>query len=92
LYDKGVFLKELIYTIKAPIGIHARPAGLFVRKLQEFSSTVRIFRGNEFCDGKKLLALMKMQIKAGEEISLQFEGDDEDAAVAVARTFLLEHL
>jgi phosphocarrier protein len=85
-------MKEISYTIKDPLGIHARPAGLFIKKLQEFSSGVAISRGGDSCDGKKLLALMKMRVKTGETITLKFDGGDEDAAAVAAQEFLSAHL
>jgi len=81
-------VKEFTYVIKDELGIHARPAGLLIKKLQEFSSAVTILRGNDKCEGKKLLALMKLQIKAGQAITLQFTGDDEDAAAAAVQEYL----
>lgn len=85
-------MKEVSYTIKDPLGIHARPAGLFVKKLQEFDSGVTISRGDASCDGKKLLALMKLRVKTGEEIKLTFDGSDADAAAAAALAFLTANL
>lgn len=85
-------MKEITYTIKDPLGIHARPAGLFVKKLQGFGSGVTVSRGEDQCDGKKLLALMKMRVKTGETIALQFDGADEDAAATAAQAFLSENL
>jgi phosphocarrier protein len=85
-------MKEITYTIKDPLGIHARPAGLFVKKLQEFGSGVTVSRGDATCDGKKLLALMKMRVKTGETLGLRFDGPDEDAAAAAAQAFLSENL
>ena len=85
-------MKECSYTIKDPVGIHARPAGNLVKKLSEFSSSSTISRGSDSCDGKKLLALMKMRVKVGETITLKFEGDDEEAACEAALAFLSENL
>jgi phosphocarrier protein len=84
-------MKEISYTITDPQGIHARPAGLFVKCLTEFTSKAVISRGDDRCEGK-LLALMKMRVKAGETIAVSFEGEDEDAAAAAALAFLTEHL
>jgi len=84
-------MKECAYTIKDPVGIHARPAGLFVKKISEFSSRATIHRGNDSCDGKKLLALMKMRVKQDETITVKFEGSDEEAACAAALAFLQEN-
>ena len=85
-------MKDIAFTIRDPIGIHARPAGLFVKKLQEFASAVTVSRGGDSCDGKKLLALMKMRVKEGETIFLKFDGADEDAAARAAEAFLTSNL
>ena len=90
--EKGVTVKEFSYTIKDPLGIHARPAGLLVKKLEGFSSKASVIRGEDTCDGKKLLALMKMRVKTGQTITLRFEGDDEEAAAAAAQSYLAETL
>ncbi|MCL2558533.1 MAG: HPr family phosphocarrier protein, partial [Treponema sp.] len=78
--------------VKDPLGIHARPAGLLVKKLQEFSSVTTILRGEDQCDGKKLLALMKMRVKEGQTLTFRFEGDDEDAAARSLGEYLAEIL
>jgi len=85
-------MKEVSYTIKDPLGIHARPAGLLVKKLGEFQSSVTIHRGEDVCDGKKLLALMKMRVKQGETLVLGVEGADEEACAAAAGEFLAANL
>jgi phosphocarrier protein len=85
-------MKEIRYVIKDPLGIHARPAGLFVKKLTEFASAVTVTRGDDSCDGKRLFALMKMRVKTGETIVLRVEGADEGNAAAAAEAFLSESL
>jgi phosphocarrier protein len=84
-------MKEISYTIKDPLGIHARPAGLLIKKLEEFSSEVTITRGSDSC-GKKLLALMKMRVKPGDTLALRFEGADEAAAAGATLAYLSEIL
>jgi phosphocarrier protein len=85
-------MKEFSYTIKDPLGVHAGPAGLFAQKMRRFISEIMVTRGPVGCDAKKLLALMKMQIKAGETITLRINGIDEEAAAAMAKSFLSENL
>ena len=38
-------MKEITYIIKDEVGIHARPAGLLVKKASEFSSEISIEKG-----------------------------------------------
>jgi phosphocarrier protein len=85
-------MKEAEHTITDPVGIHARPAGLLIKELSQFSSLITISRGTDVCDGKKLLALMKMRVKQGDTIVIKAEGPDEEAAVKSAETFLAAHL
>ncbi|MDR0375724.1 MAG: HPr family phosphocarrier protein [Treponema sp.] len=85
-------MQEFSYTITDPNGIHARPAGLFVQKMQEYQSRVMINRGDQSVDGKKLIALMKLRLKCGQTFTVQAEGEDEVAAIEAARDFLTANL
>jgi phosphocarrier protein len=85
-------MKEYAYKITDPVGIHARPAGMLVKELSQFSSEITISRGDDSCNGKKLLSLMKMRVKVGETIVIKADGPDEDAAVKAAETFLSANL
>jgi phosphotransferase system HPr (HPr) family protein len=87
-------MKEFSYTITDPFGIHARPAGLFVKKLAEFKSTVTISRADNgmSCDGKKLLALLKLKIKQNNTLIIRAEGEDEEVTVEAAQVFLSTNL
>jgi phosphocarrier protein len=87
-------MKEFSYTITDPVGIHARPAGLLVKKLGEFKSVITIARAGAgtSCDGKKLLALMKLKVKHNDTIIIKAEGEDEAAAIESARAYLLANL
>jgi phosphotransferase system HPr (HPr) family protein len=83
---------EITYTIIDPDGIHARPAGNFVEKMQQYSSNITVNRGDASVDAKKLFAIMKMRVKSGETITIRAEGNDEAAAVDTALAFLKENL
>jgi phosphotransferase system HPr (HPr) family protein len=87
-------MKEFSYTITDPLGIHARPAGLFVKKLEEFKSVISISRSDNgaSCDGKKLLALMKLRVKKNDTIIIKAEGEDESDAIEAARSYLSAYL
>ncbi|MDR1250434.1 MAG: HPr family phosphocarrier protein [Treponema sp.] len=87
-------MKEFSYTITDPVGIHARPAGLFTKKLGEFESAITIARADTgaSCDGKKLLALMKLKVKRNDAIIIKAEGEDEAAAIEAAQAYLSKNL
>lgn len=85
-------MKEVKYTIKDELGLHARPAGLFAKKAASYSSTVKIKCGAKEADAKRLLAVMGLGVKKGSEITVTAEGADEDAAIAGLSAFLKENL
>ena len=85
-------MRELRYVITDELGIHARPAGLLVKKLAEFSGEVQIGSPAKMVDGKRLFAVMGLGLKQGDEMILTFNGDGEDAAATVAEQFLTENL
>ncbi len=80
------------YTIRDPLGIHARPAGLFAKAAKEFTSTITVTRGDKSTNATKLMAIMSMGIKQGDTITLSIEGDDEAQAEVAIKQFLTENL
>ncbi len=83
-------MKSFNYTIKDAIGIHARPAGLIVKKAKEFNSTCTMEKDGKSADLRKLMALMSLGIKCGDVITVTVEGDDEEAAAAALEHFFAE--
>jgi phosphocarrier protein len=84
-------MKEITYTITDPNGIHARPAGVLVKTLKGYNSSVTISKGEKSVDMKKLLALMGMGIKQGDTVTVKVEGDDEETCAAEIEKALKEN-
>jgi len=85
-------MKELSYIIKDELGIHARPAGLLVKKCGEFTCDIRMGRADKMVDAKRVIGVMTLGMKCGDELLLTFDGPDEDAAAAAVEAFLSENL
>ena len=85
-------MKEFKYVITDPEGIHARPAGELVKLAKEYTSTVSVIKEGKKADAKKVFGLMGLGVKNGMEITVQIEGEDEDAAAAAVEAFLKENL
>ncbi len=85
-------MKEFTYTIQEKVGIHARPAGLLVKEVKKYQSTVTIVKDDKSVNAVKLMALMGMGIKCGDTVTVQVEGPDEAAAAAALEVFFKEHL
>ena len=80
-------MKTFEYTITDPVGIHARPAGILVKEIKKYASTVTISKGDKSVNALKLMALMGMGIKQNDTITVTVEGADEDTAAAEIEAF-----
>ena len=85
-------MKSFEYTITDPVGIHARPAGILVREVKKYASTVTVIKGGKSVNALKLMALMGMGIKQGDTVKVTIEGADEDAAAAEIEAFFKANL
>lgn len=85
-------MKSFNYVITDEVGIHARPAGILVKEAKKFASKVTISAGGKSSDATRLMAIMGMGVKKGDEVTVTVEGDDEEAAAAEMEKFFKENL
>lgn len=83
---------EFKYVVKDSQGIHARPAGLFVKEAATFPCSVTICKGDKEVDAKRILGVMGLGVKCGEEITIKADGDKEESAIDALKKFLEENL
>lgn len=81
-------MREIKYVIKDELGIHARPAGLLVKQAAAFPCKVTIAKDGKEADAKRILGLMSLGVKCGQEITLKCDGEQEDQAIAALEEFL----
>ena len=86
-------MKSFDYVIKDELGIHARPAGILVKKLQGVKSSVMIAvkAKEKSADAKRLMAVMKMAAKQGDTVTVTIEGEDEESAAPEIEQFFKEN-
>ena len=85
-------MKTFEYTITDPVGIHARPAGILVKEIKKYASTVTVAKGEKSVNALKLMALMGMGIKQGDTVTVAVEGGDEEAVAAAIEAFFKANL
>lgn len=86
-------MKQFDYTIKDPIGIHARPAGLLVKEAKTFAGTVvTITKNGTTVTATQLMKLMGLGVKHGDVVTVQAEGVNEEAAIAALSDFFNKNL
>lgn len=71
-------MQKFSYVIKDEVGIHARPAGLLVKEAKKYDgSKITIVKDGKSADATKLMALMGLGVKCGDEVEVQVEGTNE---------------
>ncbi|WP_315308570.1 HPr family phosphocarrier protein [Pseudoramibacter alactolyticus] len=85
-------MKEFTYTITDPAGIHARPAGILVKKAQPYASEIIIDKDDKQANAKSMLSVMGLGAKNGDVIVVKADGADEADAAADLETFFKENL
>lgn len=85
-------MESFEYKIKDSAGIHARPAGLLVKKASCYQSDITLKKDEKSADAKKIFALMGMVIKCGDTVTVEISGDDEKIACDELKKFFEENL
>ncbi|QJA09334.1 HPr family phosphocarrier protein [Romboutsia sp. CE17] len=72
---------EKVVSIKNASGLHARPAGMFVKKASEFKSTVEVIAKGKTVNAKSIMGIMSLGLAKGDELIISANGEDEERAV-----------
>ncbi|OPJ56824.1 HPr family phosphocarrier protein [Alkalithermobacter paradoxus] len=62
-------------------GLHARPAGMFVKKASEFKSSVEIEFNGKKINAKSIMGVMSLGLSKGSEITIIVNGEDAQNAM-----------
>ena len=74
--------QELIITIPNKLGLHARPAALFVAKAAEFQSNILVFKADKKANAKSINQIAMLGARQGDEIRIVAAGDDAAEALS----------
>ncbi|MDY6787558.1 MAG: HPr family phosphocarrier protein [candidate division WOR-3 bacterium] len=67
--------------VKNKLGLHARPAALFVKTASTFNSKIEVCRDDTVIDGKSIMGLMMLAAESGSKLKLIIDGEDEERAM-----------
>jgi phosphocarrier protein len=73
---------EKVLKVKNRLGLHARPAALFVQTAGRFRSRVKVAKGPVEVNGKSVMGLMMLAAEQGSDLTVTVEGDDAVVALA----------
>lgn len=81
-------MPEIELTVEHEVGLHARPAALFVRMASTFASEITVANlstGAAPVNAKSILSLLTSGVEYGHRIRITAQGADEDAALQALR-------
>jgi len=73
---------EKTVTIINKAGMHTRPASNIVKIASKYRSDFFIFKNNYSINGKSIIGVMTLAAEQGSQLTLRFDGEDEQKAAA----------
>ncbi len=72
---------ECNLTIQNRLGLHARPASLFVQTTNRHKSRIKVIKDSMEVDGKSIMGLLMLAAPMGTILKVIVEGEDEELLV-----------
>jgi phosphocarrier protein len=76
-------MKSIQITIENQVGLHARPATLFVQAAQKHTATITVSHDGKTVNAKSLLNLLALGVSKGTVITIAADGSDEENALQI---------
>lgn len=77
---RGLKIEKEI-TVLNRLGLHARPAAMFVRISSRYRAEVWVAKEGEEVNGKSIMGLMMLAAGQGSKLRIRCEGPDADKAI-----------
>jgi phosphocarrier protein len=75
-------MAERRVVVASPVGLHARPAALFVQAVQATGLPVTLCRlDGRTADARSILSVVTLDVRHGEEVLLRADGEDAQPAL-----------
>ena len=74
--------RQVTLIIQNRLGLHARPAALFVQTANRFKSEIEVTKGKEKVNGKSIMGIMTLAVERGSQIRIRATGLDAAEAIS----------
>jgi phosphocarrier protein len=74
-------MQEVTLCVLHEVGLHARPAALFVQTAKQFKSDVKVGKDDTEVNAKSILSILTLGVNQNTVITIKAEGEDEEEAV-----------
>ncbi len=69
------------FVVSNKLGIHARPAAMFVKVANQFAAEVFVEKDGERVNGKSIMGLMMLAAGPNSSVTVEAIGDDAESAL-----------
>ena len=76
------------FLVSNKLGIHARPAAMFVKTANRFSCEIFVEKDGEKVNGKSIMGLMMLAAGPGSKLTVYAHGQDAPQALAEIQTLI----
>ena len=76
------------FLVSNKLGIHARPAAMFVKTATRFACDIFVEKDGEKVNGKSIMGLMMLAAGPGSKLTVHAQGHDASQALAEIETLI----
>src|SRR3974377_1377574 len=76
------------FQVSKKMGIHARPAAMFVKTANRFSCDIFVEKDGEKVNGKSIMGLMMLAAGPGSKLTVHAQGNDASQALTELETLI----
>lgn len=81
-------MPEITLAIRNKVGLHARPAALFVQEANKYRAEITVRNGDAVANAKSILSVLTLGADQGCAIVVSAEGEDAGQALAALQTLV----
>jgi phosphocarrier protein HPr len=82
---------EITLTIRHEVGLHARPAAIFVKAANRFKSQIMVEKDGQEVNAKSILSVLTLGVGQGSVVTIRAEGEDEVEAIEALRELVVSN-
>lgn len=75
-------------TIKLESGLEARPVAMLVQVASQYDSDIYVESASKRINAKSIMGMMSLALGSGENVVVEANGSDEEAAVTAIEDYL----
>jgi len=84
-------MPEITLTVRHEVGLHARPAALFVQTAKQFNCDIKVTHGEREANAKSILGVLTLGANQGAVITIRAEGEDADQALVALEALVKDN-